>query len=107
MSRRYHKKVQQVCPQQAADFHRGVFDSLIEGYRLIQNRLQKAMKDEQIQRIQCVGQVVDPHCVTVVEVVDDPDRPSGLIVDEIRPGYYWKGKVLRFAEVRAVRSGTL
>ena len=25
-----------------------------------------------------------------------------VVLDEVRPGYYWQGKVLRFAEVRAV-----
>ena len=29
--------------------------------------------------------------------------PPGLVIEEIRPGYYWKDKVIRFAEVRAVR----
>jgi molecular chaperone GrpE (heat shock protein) len=44
--------------------------------------------------------------MTVVEVVDDPLHPPGLVVDELRPGYYWKDKVLRFAEVRAVQGRT-
>ena len=44
--------------------------------------------------------------MTVVEVVDDPLRPPGLVVEEMRPGYYWKDKVIRFAEVRAVQGRT-
>jgi molecular chaperone GrpE (heat shock protein) len=44
--------------------------------------------------------------MTVVEVVDDPMLPPGLIVEQIRPGYYWKDKVIRFAEVRAVQGRT-
>jgi molecular chaperone GrpE len=61
------------------------------------------MDKEGILRIRCLGQPVDPTCMTVVEVVDDPTRPPGLVVDEVRTGYYWKSKVFRFAEVRAVR----
>ena len=42
--------------------------------------------------------------MTVIEVVDDPDRPPGEVVDEVRRGYTWRGRVLRFAEVRASRT---
>jgi molecular chaperone GrpE len=42
--------------------------------------------------------------MTVVEVVDDADQPAGFVVDEARRGYTWKGRLLRYAEVRASRS---
>jgi molecular chaperone GrpE len=83
--------------------HRDIFDSLVEGYNLILNRLQRAMKKAELYRIECVGRPVDPNLMTVVEVLDDPLRPPGLVVEEVRPGYYWKDKVFRFAEVRAVQ----
>ena len=47
--------------------------------------------------------MADPNLMTVVEVVNDPRRPPGLVIEEVRPGYCWKDKVLRFAEVRAVQ----
>ena len=45
----------------------------------------------------------DPESMIVVEVVDDPNRPPGQVVEEVRRGYTWRGRVFRFAEVRAVR----
>ena len=86
--------------------NRDIFDSLVEGYNLILNRLQRAMQKAELYRIECVGRSADPNLMTVVEVVDDPLRPPGLVIEEVRPGYYWKGKVLRFAEVRAVQGRT-
>jgi molecular chaperone GrpE len=86
--------------------NRDIFDSLVEGYNLILNRLQRAMQKADLYRIECVGRPADPNLMTVVEVVDDPLRPPGLVIEEVRPGYYWKGKVLRFAEVRAVQGRT-
>ena len=100
--RRYLRRIRNVWFLQAEALHRRVFDSLVEGYGLIQSRLERVMQEERIKRIPCVGQTVDPHCMTVVEVLDDPDGPSGVVVDEVRRGYYWRGKVLRFAEVRAI-----
>ncbi len=44
--------------------------------------------------------------MTVVEVVEDPDRPPGHVVEEIRRGYTWQGRLLRYAEVRASRTSS-
>jgi molecular chaperone GrpE len=96
----------EILVQRMALAHREIFDSLVEGYNLILNRLQRAMKKAELYRIECVGKRADPNLMTVVELVDDPLRPPGLVVEEVRPGYYWKDKVIRFAEVRAVQGGT-
>ena len=78
-------------------------NSLLEGYSLIQQRLRRAMLSHGVERIECVGQAADVHCMTVVEVVDDPELAVGTVVEEIRPGFRWNDEVLRFAEVKAVR----
>jgi molecular chaperone GrpE len=39
----------------------------------------------------------------VVEVVADADRPPGTVVEEVRVGYTWRGKVFRFAQVKVAR----
>jgi molecular chaperone GrpE len=102
LSGRWHSAMSELFLRETAEMHRSVFGSLLEGYDLIQNRLHRAMQQEQIFRMECVGQPVDPQCMTVVEVIDDPSRPPGLVVAEVRSGYYWKSKVFRYAEVKAV-----
>jgi molecular chaperone GrpE len=103
IGRAFHEAVRDACARHTAEVHQAIFESLVDGYRLIQGRLQKAMDKEGILRVPCVGQPVDPNCMTVVEVVKDPSRPPGLVIEEVRPGYYWKSRVFRFAEVRAVQ----
>jgi molecular chaperone GrpE len=83
---------------------RALFDALLEGYDLIQARLRRALGADQIERIECLDRPVDPELMNVVEVVDDPDRIAGQVVEEIRRGYTWQGRVLRYAEVRASRA---
>lgn len=80
-----------------------LFDSLIEGYGVIHKRLARAMGAERITAIECEGRPVDPHLMTVVEVLDDPERPPGVVVSVSRGGYLWNGRVLRCSEVRANR----
>jgi molecular chaperone GrpE len=104
LCRAWRRKAAELLVRRTAVLHRDFFDSLSEGYQLILGRLDRAMKEAELYRIDCVGKLSDPNLMTVVEVVDDPLRPPGVVLDEVRPGYYWQGKVLRFAEVRAVRA---
>jgi molecular chaperone GrpE len=80
-----------------------LFDSFLEGYGLISKRLRRMLASEQIAHIPCEGKLVDPELMIVIEVVDEPrDRP-GTVVNELRRGYTWKGRLIRCAEVQAVR----
>lgn len=103
-TRSYHEAVGEVVRRNGPAARRPLFDALIEGYGLIQARLRRTMDAEQIQRIETVGRPVDPDLMTVIEVVDDPSRPHLEVIDEIRRGYTWRGRILRYAEVRASRS---
>jgi molecular chaperone GrpE len=100
--RPWHRATREAYSGRAADTGRKIFDSLLEGYDLIQNRLRRTMHEHRIERMECLGKAVDPHCMTVVEVVSDPTHRPGIVVEEVRAGYHWDGRVLRFAEVKAV-----
>lgn len=104
LCRGFYRETRQIFSVQTVEVQQKIFNSLIEGYGLIQSRLARVMERENIYRIDCVGKPVDPNCMMVIETVDEPGRPPGMVVDEVRPGYYWKAKVFRFAEVRAVQS---
>jgi molecular chaperone GrpE len=80
-----------------------LFDSFLEGYGLIQKRLRRALASEQVTHIPCEGKPVDPELMTVIEVIDEPRDQPGTVAKELRRGYTWRGRVIRFAEVQAVR----
>jgi molecular chaperone GrpE len=92
------------CRLQAGQARADSFDALAEGFALIQARLDRALREHDLQRIPCIGRRVDPNAMTVVAVVDDPSREPGEVVEEVRPGYRWNGVVIRYAEVAAVRA---
>ena len=79
-----------------------LFESFLEGYGLIQKRLRRVMAAEHVQRITCEGLAVDPELMNVLEVIDAPDHPPGSVIKELRRGYTWRGRVIRYAEVQAV-----
>jgi molecular chaperone GrpE len=101
--RDYHRDVLEVVGR-AGLARNDLFDSLLEGYGLIQKRLRRVMTAEQIERIPCEGALVNPDLMNVIDVVDDPRYRPGTVVKELRRGYTWKGRVIRYAEVQAVRS---
>jgi molecular chaperone GrpE len=103
LCRHWHNATEEIYFPRAMEAQQEILASLVDGYALVQKRLQKALQRTQIRRIEVLCKPVDPHWMTVVEVVDDPYLPPGQVVDEIRPGYVWCGDVLRFAEVKAVR----
>jgi molecular chaperone GrpE len=101
--RAYHGRARGLVGRRMRETRPELFAALLEGYGLIQARLRRAMDAGQVRRIGSVGLPVDPGLMTVIEVVDAPDRPPGHVVDEVRRGYTWRGRVLRYAEVRAAR----
>jgi len=101
--RAYHADVLDVVARAGLGQH-DLFDALLEGYGLIQKRLNRVMKSEKIERIACGGNPVDPERMTVLEVLDDPSQPPGTVVKELRRGYTWRGRVIRYAEVQATRT---
>jgi len=101
--RSYHRDVLEVVGR-AGLARDDLFDSLLEGYGLIQKRLRRVMTAEQIERIPCEGAPVNPEMMNVIDVVDDPRYRPGTVVKELRRGYTWKGRVIRYAEVQAART---
>ena len=102
-TRTYHESVRELIVRHGPAARRPLFDALIEGYALIQSRLRRTMAAEQVSRIETVGRSVDPKLMTVIEVIDDPNLPAATVIDEVRRGYTWRGRILRYAEVCASR----
>jgi molecular chaperone GrpE len=103
-SRPWQAEVLQCCRQLVAETQGPLLASLGDGYQLICGRLQRMLTEHRIERLACAGQSVDSARMRVVELVEAPGVPPETVVDEIRPGYVWRGIVVRYAEVRATRA---
>lgn len=102
-SRAWHNEVLRCCRQVLADVQQPALAPLGDGYQLICARLQRTLAEQRIERMKCAGQPVDPTSMNVIELVEVLGVPPETVVEEIRPGYLWQGRVVRFAEVRATR----
>lgn len=106
-SRAFYEDVRKrIVETSAAAPPQALRDALVDGYALLQQRVQRWLEKAGITRIATVGHPVDLDKMVVVEAVTaDPagETRVGTVVDEIRRGYEWNGRLLRCAEVRAIR----
>lgn len=81
-----------------------VLVSVSEGYTMSLQRVERALQQHGLETIPAKGQPFDPERMEVLEVVTGSDRPSGEVVEEVRRGYLWHGRVFRYAQVRVAKS---
>ena len=88
------------------DSSRELVESLIVGYTMSMQRLDRAIEQQGLEPIDCVGLPFDPETMEVAEVVKEEGRESTEVLDVARAGYYWRGKLFRAAHVRVARPAT-
>jgi molecular chaperone GrpE len=74
-----------------------------DGYAMSLRRVEKLLPALELERQACIGEPFDPETMEAVEVVGDSERAAGTVIDEVRPGYLWRGKIFRFALVKVAR----
>jgi molecular chaperone GrpE len=80
-----------------------VLQALVTGYTMSLQRIERGLRQHGLEPIPTVGERFDPERMEAVDVVRDSGRPAGEVVEELRRGYLWNGRVFRFAQVRVAR----
>jgi molecular chaperone GrpE len=73
---------------------------LLEGVKMVQKNLSSALESEGLERIKAVGKAFDPSSHEAVDKVQGKDNSEDMVVEEMRKGYTFKGKVLRPSAVK-------
>jgi molecular chaperone GrpE len=77
---------------------------LTSGFQLILKKMQHILKDEGLVRIDTLEKQFDPKCHEAADQTLRDDKPDGLIIEEIKAGYVFKGKILRSSLVTIARN---
>jgi len=91
-----------IIREQQAEAER-IFAPFREGFEMLRRRMDDVLKKHAIRRLDPRGEPLNPETMRVIAVVESQNVPSGYVVDVVRPGYLWRGKPIRFADVRAAR----
>lgn len=74
----------------------------VEGFRLVQRKLDKILDDQKVSPIDTGGQF-DPNLHEAVSHEESPDHEEGHIIAELRKGYQIGNRVIRPALVRVAK----
>jgi len=73
---------------------------LVEGVKMVQKNLTAALETEGLHTIEAVGKPFDPSSHEAVDKVQGKGNSEDMVVEELRKGYTFKGKVLRPSAVK-------
>ncbi|HJZ60147.1 MAG TPA: nucleotide exchange factor GrpE [Gemmataceae bacterium] len=90
-------------PNPAADKLRQLAAAAADGYALSLRRIERLLPTLELEPLWCTGEVFDPELMEVVEVAGESGQPAGTVVEQLRAGYRWRGKLFRFAQVKVAR----
>lgn len=70
------------------------------GMQLIFRRLMDTLKKQGLEPIEAAGQAFDPNVHHAVEMVETAETEDHVVLEDLRRGYNFKGRLLRPAMVR-------
>lgn len=77
-----------------------------EGQVMTIRRFDQLLRRYQVRTIDCVGKLLDPLTMTAVETGHDPKLETGIVLEELRKGFFFQDQVLRLAEVKVNKSNS-
>jgi molecular chaperone GrpE len=82
------------------------WSSLRQGFVLLREHFELLLREDGILPMETVGQPFDPTKMKAVAVEESDSLPHNTVVEELAAGYFHKGEVLKFAEVKiTIRKG--
>jgi len=69
--------------------------ALFKGVEMIHRNLTRMLEREGLERIDAVGKLFDPKFHEIVVKIPRNDCEEGLVLEEVRRGFVFKGRVLR------------
>ncbi len=78
----------------------GVSKELKEGIAMVRRNLWSAMESAGLEQIECIGKPFDPERHEAVEKVQGKSSGEDKVVEEVRPGFMFRGQLLRPSMVK-------
>ena len=74
-------------------------ENVLKGVEMIENQIVSVLKEQGVEKIECLGQKYDPHFHNAIAVMHNEEYENDIILDEYEAGYIFKGQVLRYSKV--------
>ena len=70
-------------------------DKVIDGIEIVKKDLISIFKKNGIEHINCINKKFDPNYHQAMLEIEDPNKETGIVVQEIQKGYMMKDRLLR------------
>ena len=74
-------------------------ENVLAGVNMIEDKILSALKALNVEKIEAVGQVYDPHLHNVIAVMRDESQESDIILEEYQSGWKLGDKVIKYSQV--------
>lgn len=74
-------------------------ENVLAGVNMIEDKILSALKTLNVEKIEAVGQVYDPHLHNVIAVMRDESKESDIILEEYQSGWKLGDKVIKYSQV--------
>ncbi len=75
-------------------------NEVVEGFLRIKKQLEDVLFGEGLREIRALGEEFDPEYHEAIEMVEDKEKESGEVVEELETGYLLGEKVIRPTKVK-------
>lgn len=75
----------------------------VKGILRIKDQILDFLKSQGVEEIKCLGKKFDPNFHEAVQVLEKKDAKPGTVIEEIKKGYTFQGRVLRPARVKIIK----
>lgn len=79
-------------------------DSFVRGIKILLKEIEKMLREENVEILECIGKKFDPFIHEAVGYVNNEELEEGTVIAEVAKGYTLKGKLLRPARVLIVKN---
>lgn len=78
-------------------------DEAARGVAMIRDNLIELLKNEGLEEMECLGEVIDPYKHEVIHTVTDDSAEDNTVAEVVQKGYMYDHRVIRPSKVVAVK----
>jgi len=82
------------------------FEKMLKGVEMVYGELKEVLQAEGIELIEAKGQLFDPHLHEAALEIPGDETGELVVAEVLRPGYSFKGRILRPSMVKVTRGGS-
>lgn len=75
-------------------------DEYLRGIFQIKRQFEEILESLGVERIKCLNEKFDPKFQEAIEEIEMEGKESGIVVEEVSPGYKLRGRLIRPAKVK-------